>query len=230
MPFLAPGAAAVVSILVVEEAAALFGALRRALTVGIGVDVDPVSRALEQTLIVDRIANNIYIHRAVRKPVVPGEHIDPLLEAALHRRLDRGAVRLGQGVARLPAHAVVDLALARDNLVVAVVLEVEVRGPRLLGVLPDLVQRGGQVGGARGAQVERGRLALDAGVASAHQRVHGVELACSSLGHFRRERVGRGQKAEGGKEAESDSGVHCERRKVLFRPAKLRKVQEAERV
>lgn len=145
MPSRTSLATSIVAVLV-EEAAAALGALRDALAVLVGVDLDLADVALELALVLDGPANNVDIDRLVREAIEASKHADPLVVLLPERGLDLGALRSSDGCVALPADAIVDLALAGDDLVVAVVLEAERVGVGLDLVLPDLVEAGLEVG------------------------------------------------------------------------------------
>lgn len=115
--------ASAVVVVLVEEAAALLAALRDALGVGVGVDLDAGDVALEDGLVLDCPAHDVDVDGLVRELVEAGQHGDPLVERLAHGGLGLLAHLGRHGLGALPAHAVVDLALAVHHLVVAVVLE-----------------------------------------------------------------------------------------------------------
>lgn len=198
----AGGALAVVAVLVEETAAALV-ALGDALGVGGGVDLD-ASRVLEQRLVFDGPADDLDADGVVRPAVEAGEGVDPLREGLLGGGLDGLALGGGDLLGRVPAHAVVDLALAGNDLVVAVVLEAEGVAVGLDLVLPHLVERGDKL---RGRAPGRVVLALAHGLGGAGEDVALLEAADAivALDGVRQRSVKEGQE---GDERKSGGSLH----------------------
>lgn len=106
----AAGALAVVVVLV-EEATAGLGTLRDALGVGVSVDIDAVSRALEEGLVLDGPADDLDGDLLEGEAVEAVGPLEPALVLVVEDGGDLGAVGLGDGGVGLPPNADVDLAV-----------------------------------------------------------------------------------------------------------------------
>lgn len=140
VPGRAPGAGAVIIILV-EEAAARRVALRDPAAVAVGVDVDARRRALQEVLVADGPADDLDGDARVGELVEADQPLHPLVVLGLQDRGDLVALGFCHRGAGFPPDAVVDLsgkagvsgALGRqratllpfvgDQLVVSVILE-----------------------------------------------------------------------------------------------------------
>ena len=110
MALRAAGALAVVVVLV-EEATAGLGTLRDALGVGVSVDIDAVSRALEEGLVLDGPADDLDGDLLEGEAVEAVGPLEPALVLVVEDGGDLGAVGLGDGGVGLPPNADVDLAV-----------------------------------------------------------------------------------------------------------------------
>lgn len=81
----------------VEEAAARLGALRDALAVDVGVDVEALGGALEQGLVLDGPAYDVDADVVVGEPVVAVQVAEPLLVLLVDGHGDLVALGLGDG-------------------------------------------------------------------------------------------------------------------------------------
>ncbi len=145
MPVSAGPAASVVAVLVEEPSTALC-ALRNTISIDISVDLNAADITLELVPVLDGPANNVDIDSLVWETFKSGEYADPLVVLFPESVLDLGALRGSHPSITLPAHAVVDLALAGNDLVVAVVPEAERIAVGLNLVLPDLVKSSPEIG------------------------------------------------------------------------------------
>jgi len=132
-----------VGIVEMRTAVAAGIALRNAVSVSGGVNVEARSGALDQALVLDCVADGLDGQLGEREPFEADEHVEPLLQRALERSGDFGPVGGGALVCvRVPAHAVVDAAVVCDELVGDPVLVLEAIGVLLESLLPDLVEGG----------------------------------------------------------------------------------------
>lgn len=102
------GSAAGVVVVLVEEATAGLGALRDALAVGVGVDVEAAGVTLEQALVLDGPADDVHLDRGVGEVVVAVDPLEPLLVLGVDDAGDLGALGGGEGRGRLPSDTHVD--------------------------------------------------------------------------------------------------------------------------
>ncbi|KAI6763967.1 hypothetical protein HG530_007756 [Fusarium avenaceum] len=130
--FSASGAAAVVTVLV-EEATALLGALRNALSIGVSVDVETLSRTLEETLVLDGPANNVDLNLLVREVIIARNPLHPAGVRVLESSSNLCALLSRNRSTRLPSNTDVELAFTSNDLVPAIVLETQGIAPRRVG-------------------------------------------------------------------------------------------------
>lgn len=199
------GALVVVAVLV-EEAAALLRALRNTLRVDVSVYVKASSGALEEALVLDGPSNNVDLDVGVGEVVEAIEPLEPLVVLSLESGGNLLTVGSGDGLVRLPSNAHVQLALAGDELVPAVVLEAQGIRVSLEAVVPDLLEGSGEVrggvpsgltlGGTVAGEVLPGSGLLDAAEALPNGSVK-IRLGRGALGCGRRS---EGQKASSSRE------------------------------
>ena len=210
-------AASIVAVLVEETSTAL-RALRDTITIDIGIDLDTTDVALELVLVLDCPADNVHIDRSVGELFEASKRADPFVVLLLQRRLNAGALGSSDSRVALPADAVVDLALAGHDLVVAIVLEAKRVGVGVHLVLPDLFEAGLEVCrrvpgllseiAPRGAAVGPG-IGVVEGKALRLKGTHWFSVAAVDMGvHITGDSTSDGTRNEGG---DSESGLHVER-------------------
>ena len=122
---ISPSSAGTVVVILVEESSTARVTLRDTLFIGGGIHLNTRGVALQQGLILDSPSDNIDIDRLVREPIEAGQFGYPFVERPPHGRLDLFPLCLGHRLGGVPPHAIVDFALAVDDLVVSVVAESE---------------------------------------------------------------------------------------------------------
>lgn len=151
---------------IVEVGAAVAAgvALRNAVSVCGGVDVEAFGGAFDHALVLDGVADGLDAQLGEREALETDKDIKPFLERVLESGGDLGAISSSALVGIcVPADAVVDAAIVGNELIGDPVLVVEAVGVLLEGLLPDLVQRSNEVrgrvpGGGLGNGSARGQL------------------------------------------------------------------------